>query len=309
VAYDGLTDGLPSTLSAAILRDLLRLELGFDGLLVTDALDMRALVDHHSIPDACMISISAGADVVMPLDRQPVALGALTAAIGAGAVPEARVTDALERIATLDARLNATDARRPSALPNADHLELARIVARRSLTLLEGHDLLPLDPGTSLAVIEFASRRPSPVEDEAPGTATVGAALGRHFNRVREVVVDGASDMAAGERAAFDAAAGAEFVILATRDAYLWPEEQALIGRLVMTDRPTMLIALRNPYDLQALPPTSAAAAAYADVPVTLDALADALAGRQGWPGVLPMQLDPHRSAEVPAGLAESRTS
>ena len=142
-----------------------------------------------------------------------------------------------------------------------------------------------------MAVVELASRRASPVEEGLPDTPTLGAALRRHLSRLREVVVDGATDFDAGERAALSAADDAEFLVLATRDAYLWPEERRLVADLVAGGRPVLLVALRNPYDLAVLPRTAAAAAAYADVPVTLEALADAVCGRAGWPGTLPIEL------------------
>jgi beta-N-acetylhexosaminidase len=296
VAYEGLTGRLPSTLAAPVLRDLLRAELGFRGLTVSDAMNMGALTDGRAIPGACVAAIAAGVDVVMPLDDQAETVAALEIAISSAELPAARVAEALARSAQLDARLRADPRAQPVALPDADHLELARTVAGRSLTLLFGSDLLPLDSATSVAVIEFASRRPSPVEEEAVPTASVGAALRRHLPRVREVIVDGRGDLPEGERAAIESAAldvagSAELVVLATRDAYLWPEEQRLIALICAGDRPTILIALRNPYDLARLPRTSAAAAVYADVPVTLEALADALTGRAGWPGTLQMDM------------------
>lgn len=301
VAYEGLTDRLPSTLSARVVRDLLRTELGFRGLTVSDAMNMGALTAGRAIPAACVASIAAGVDVVMPLEEQFATVAALEDASSAGDLPAARLAEALDRSARLDARLRAQPRPQPLALPNPDHLELARTVARQSLTLVEGGDLLPLSSTTSVAVIEFASRRPSPVEEEAAGpTASAGASVGRtlrrHLPRVQEVLVDGRSEVPAGDRAAAETAAvaaagSAEVVILATRDAYLWPEEQRLIERICAVGRPTMLVALRNPYDLARLPRTTAAAAVYADVPVTLEALADALTGRAGWPGKLPMDL------------------
>jgi beta-N-acetylhexosaminidase len=291
VAYEGLTRGQPSTLSAPVLNILLRQELGFGGLALGDAMNMGALAEGHAIPAACVRSVVAGIDAVMPIEQQHEALAALGQAISSGELPAARVDEALDRFARLDARLRAGPGGQPLALPNPEHLELARKVARQSLTLIEGADLLPLNPSTSVALIEFASRRPSPVEEDLAGTATLGAALQRHMPRVRDVRVDGRTDMQAAARAAIEAAAGAEFVILATRDAYLWPEEGELIARIAAGDQPTMLVALRNPYDLARVPRTNAAAAAYADVPVTLDALADALTGRSGWPGSLPLEL------------------
>jgi beta-N-acetylhexosaminidase len=294
VAYEGVTDGLPSTLAAPVMTTLLRDELGFTGLTITDALDMRAVADDHPVPAACVRAVAAGADVVMPLARQGESVAALADAIAGGELSAARVDDALRRQTELDRRLAqragaAGETRTP--LPNAEHLELAREVARRSLTLVRGADLLPLPPFAPLAVIEFASRRPSPVEEAVAGAPSLASSLAPYLPRLREVIVDSGSDAPAAGRAAVAAAAEADLVVLATRDAYLWPEERALISEIAAAGRPAMLIALRNPYDLAALPWTAGAAAAYADVPATLDALADALTGRAGWPGVLPMDI------------------
>lgn len=296
VAYEGLTHGLPSTLSGRIIGDLLRDELGFAGLVITDAMRMRALADSHAVPAACVQAVAAGADVVLPLDQQADTLAALAEAIRAGELPASRVDEALTRRRRLDARLAA--GRPPatpdpaSVLPNDDHVELASEVARRSLTLVRGQELLPLAESTAVAVVEFASRRPSLVEEAIAGSRTLGASLERRLPRLREVVVDAAADVPAAEQAALEAASTAEFVILATRDAYLWPEEQALIARILDGGRPTMLVALRNPYDVAAIPGITGAVAAYADVPATFEALADALTGHAGWPGHLPMSLD-----------------
>jgi beta-N-acetylhexosaminidase len=296
VAFEGLTDGLPSTLAAPIMKDLLRDELGFRGLLVTDAMGMRALAARHAIPEACVRSIAAGADTVMPIEQQDEVLRALAAAIESGVLPEQRVEEALARIAELDARLTrSVDSRAPrgdgAMLPDAAHSGLAGLVAQRSLTLVAGADLLPIAPSTSVAVIEFASRRASPVEELDSVAPTVAAALSAYLPRVREVIVRPGELAAASRLAAIEAAAAAELVILATRDAYVWPDECDLIARIAGSDRPTLLVALRNPYDLDALPRTTGAVAAYADVPQTLEALADALTGRAGWPGSLPIEL------------------
>jgi len=295
VAYEGLTDGLPSTLSAPVMRTLLRDELGFKGLTVTDAMSMRALAEGHPIPAACVRAVSAGADIVMPLERQRETVTALAEAIADGALSAARVDDALRRQAELDGRLMAgagATGRTRSPLPNTEHLELARGVARRSLTLIRGAELLPLRASTSVIVIEFASRRPSPVEEGLSSAPTLASSLRQYLPRLREVIVDSSTDATVAAQAAVEAAGAAEFVILATRDAYLWPEERALAAQISVVGKPTMLISLRNPYDLAALPSTTGAAAAYADVPATLDALADALTGRAGWPGSLPMDIE-----------------
>ncbi len=300
VAYEGVTDGLPSTLAAPVMQDLLRDELGFGGLLVTDAMGMRALADRHAIPEACVRAIAAGADTVMPIEHQHEVLDALEAAMASGELPERRVSEALARIGRLDARFGPHGSGAGKTLPgggerlmlpDAQHIELARLVARRSLTMVRGAELLPIPRSASVAVIEFASRRASPVEEASSVALTVAAALRAHLPRVREVII-GADEVATSHDMAMEVAAAAELVILATRDAYLWSEERELIARIAAGDRPTLLVALRNPHDLASLAQTTGAVAVYADVAQTLEALAEALTGRAGWPGRLPIDLD-----------------
>ncbi len=300
VAYEGVTDGLPSTLAAPVMQDLLRDELGFGGLLVTDAMGMRALADGHAIPEACVRAIAAGADTVMPIEHQHEVLDALEAAMASGELSERHVSEALARVVRLDARFGAHrsgDREAPpvpvdgSMLPDAEHIELARLVARRSLTMVRGADLLPIPRSTSVAVIEFASRRASPVEEITGPAPSLAAALRAHLPRVQEVIISAGQDNVGAHAAAIETAAAAELVILATRDAYLWSEERELIARIAAGDRPTLLVALRNPHDLDQLARTTGAVAAYADVRPTLEALADALAGLAGWPGRLPIDL------------------
>jgi beta-N-acetylhexosaminidase len=311
LVVDGLTDGLPASLSSRAMIDLLRRDLGFDGLVVTDALRMGALAD-HDLPAACVRAVAAGADVVMPLDDQPAALAALTRTADDVHLT-ARIEEALGRVFRLDQRLRGSMETRNQdlALPDPDHADLAGEVARRSLTLVSDGTCLPIPADASVAVIEFPSRRSSPVEELAPGDSvqrppSLADALRPHVPRTRDVQidVDGPGDAssegsARGREAALDAARSAELVVCATRDAYLWPSDRDLVADVVALGHPVILVALRNPYDLAILPATAERIAAYADVPATFEALADALTGRAGWPGLLPIDLD--------AALAEDR--
>ena len=293
-AYEGVTNGLPATMSPPILGKLLREELGFGGLLLTDAMVMRAVADDHGVAAASATAIVAGADVAMPLVEQGAALGALQSAVAEGRLTDERLTGAHRRLNELDAWLQAARPI-PVDLPRPEHAALALDAARRSLTLHSSGSLLPLARGTSVAVIDFATRRPSPIEEHEPdaGALTLALALESAGLRAREVRLSGEPAAAARERlAALEAAAAAEVVILATRDAYLFAEDRALIGEVVSGARSTILVALRNPYDLEVLPRTTEAIAAYADVPATLEALGGAIVGSQGFPGRLPMRID-----------------
>ena len=294
LAVDGLTDGLPASLSRAALVDLLRAELGFEGLVLTDALDMGAVADGFPVPEAAARAVAAGADAVMPIAHQPDALAALERDVRDGRIAPSRLGEALSRAEGLDARLQTkADPGAIHELGVAEHEELAAEVARRSLTRHRAGRTLPLRAGTSVAVIDFPTRRPSPVEEPgAAGGASLADALARRGVRVSETRLTGEPERAQEERrAAHAAAADAEALVLATRDAFLWPADVDLVGELAAAGPPVVLVALRNPYDLAALPVTDEAVAAYADVPASIAALGDALTGRGDWPGRLPARI------------------
>jgi len=293
-AYEGLTDGLPSSMSARVMVDLLRGELGFDGLIVTDAMVMRAIADDHGVADASARAIEAGADAAIPLVEQTDALDAFERALADGRLSAERLDAALRRADQLERRL-AGPGPTLAGLPDNDHAALALEIARRSLTLRSSGELLPLARGTSVAVIDFATRRPSPIEEGEPdgGGLTLSTALARAGMRAHEVRLSGqAASIAAEREGALAAAAAAEVVVLATRDSFLWAEDRRLVEEFARGLRPTILAALRNPYDLELLTGPREAIAAYADVPASLEALADAIAGGAGFPGRLPMRLD-----------------
>ena len=94
------TDGLPATLSSEMMG-ILRNDLGFDGIIITDAMNMGAIVDAYGSGESAVMAVQAGVDMVlMPANLQEAAK-ALTEAIKTGAISEERVEDALWRILSL----------------------------------------------------------------------------------------------------------------------------------------------------------------------------------------------------------------
>jgi len=102
----GLTGGQPATWSAAALTGLLRGELGFTGVIITDALEMRAVSDPHGVPEAAVRTVAAGADLLClgrDQDEQMylAVRGAIADAVSEGRLPSARLEEAGARVATL----------------------------------------------------------------------------------------------------------------------------------------------------------------------------------------------------------------
>ncbi len=92
---------VPSTLSPLILQEKLRGELGFDGVIVTDALEMGAITRQYTAAQACVLAIQAGADVLLCVKDYPVAFEAVLSAVERGEISEARLDASVRRILRL----------------------------------------------------------------------------------------------------------------------------------------------------------------------------------------------------------------
>ncbi|MEW6319778.1 MAG: beta-N-acetylhexosaminidase [Acidobacteriota bacterium] len=108
----------PATLSPAVVRDLLREELGFTGVILSDDLEMKAISARTAVPAAAVSAVTAGCDGVLicsgNVDLQAAALEALVRAVESGEIPRARADDALARLRRAKERFLAAERPRPS---------------------------------------------------------------------------------------------------------------------------------------------------------------------------------------------------
>ena len=137
VVFPQLDPGRPATLSPRILTDLLRGELGFTGVIVSDDLGMKAVADRYPIDELAVLAVAAGADVLLirePLERQSRAFEALVRAAEKDAHLRRRVTESAARVAALKAACRvgapAPRAMLPSLLGPPAHRALAGSFAR-----------------------------------------------------------------------------------------------------------------------------------------------------------------------------------
>ena len=94
----GDEDAIPSSLSKTMITDVLRNELGFQGVVITDALNMGAITDYYTSEEAAVMAIEAGADMLLMPEDFHAAYDALLAAVQDGTIPEERINESLERI-------------------------------------------------------------------------------------------------------------------------------------------------------------------------------------------------------------------
>lgn len=107
VLYQALDAQVPATLSPTIINTLLRGEYRFDGVVLTDDLEMHAIIDHYGIGDAGVRAFLAGCDILLickEMDREIAAMNAIVAAVKDGTITEARLDASLARITRLKQR-------------------------------------------------------------------------------------------------------------------------------------------------------------------------------------------------------------
>ncbi len=153
IAVPDLTGGkgTPSTLAPEVLTGLLREDMGFDGLIFTDAMDMFAIDRLHPRQEATVLAIEAGADVILMPPSPEAALEGIVTAVEEGRLSEERLNASVMRVLRakeglgihLTPMVAVEEVSRRVGIP--EHKAVAQEVADRSITLLKNEgDLLPL---------------------------------------------------------------------------------------------------------------------------------------------------------------------
>jgi len=234
-----LTGDLPASLSAAALTGLLRGELGFTGVIVCDALEMRAVSGPFGILEAAVLAVAAGTDLIcLGRDQdRPAYLAvrdALAAAVTAGRMPAARLEEAAGRVAEL--RAWAAAAAHPAAHSSADGVGLT--AARRAVRVAD-HPARPLSRPVLVEVVPPAS--------VVVGTVPWGLAAWVPADSVVRVAAGSAtSDLAAAADAGLAAAEGRPLVIV-VRDAHRHPGARDLVTRLLAARPDAVVVEMGLP--------------------------------------------------------------
>ena len=144
--------GIPATMSKTIVTNLLKDTLGFGGLVVSDAMEMHALLNNFGLQEAVVRSVEAGIDLVIvpPLGTEDDALDALVQAARNGRLFGDRIAASVRKIWSVKQWLKLDESRSvdlaqiPQTIGTPDHWDVAQKIARASITLLKNENVLPL---------------------------------------------------------------------------------------------------------------------------------------------------------------------
>jgi beta-N-acetylhexosaminidase len=263
IVYPALDADHPATMSRAILHDLLRTQWGYDGVIITDGMDMHAIAHRYGAGEAAVNALVAGADMVMAIGSratQEETITAIAAAIADGRLP---LDDVHARLTRLDRLAHAHPAAAvPYATEDADRALMAH-AWRRALTA-RGHPRRPA-PGTKVRLVARQDVVSDGVSEAGVPAGAIAAMLGRLFDVDLVTFADAE---------AFDWHAlpdDGRFTILASTSRRRYgPHARA-------TWNPDLHLALWNPY--QALDFAAPALMTYGFAPPALDAVQAWLAG------------------------------
>ena len=263
VLVPSLDPDSPATMSRPILKDVLRDELGFGGVLFSDCVEMAALgeADASLAPRA----LAAGVDCILishRLDLAEASIEAIVDAVDAGTLSFERLTEGAERMRTLRASI-------PSQGPQIDRADVGREIAHKAVTVIRGD--IRLEVREPVTVISFEQSEP----------ASLSSALRKrgHKSEIMRVSLEPRADELELLEMVIGGMPGRQIVIVMRR-AHLYPGQAAAIQRLLQAAPRAMLISAREPFDVPLFEHAENLACIYGDTEVSIEGLADVMTGR-----------------------------
>jgi beta-N-acetylhexosaminidase len=288
--------GDPATLSYPILTGILREQLGYDGVVVTDSLGMAGVREKYGDDRVPVLALKAGADQLLNPPLLDVACRGVLDAVASGELTEERIEVSLNRILALKFRKGlfrdpfVTHEGVDRAVGTRAHLAAADRVTDHGITLLaNGSGLLPFPRRSHRQVLVVGADPAAPSGTGGPPTTVLARALTGLGHPAQALSTGTAPDQALIDQAVA-AARGKDAVVVATYNVTTAaPEQIALVSALVATGVPVVHVAVRNPYDIACLPPVAASLATYGWTDVSMRAVARAVSGRTAPAGRLPV--------------------
>jgi beta-N-acetylhexosaminidase len=254
---------IPASLSYNIITKLLKEKLGFKGLIITDALDMKAVTKFYSNSEACIKAFKAGNDILLMPPSIRDGITAIYEAVKKGEITESRLNESVRKILSakkwlkLERSQFLNNKNIPKRIRIEEHYHLSKIIAEKSVTVLKLNDsLIPLDSAkhTKAFLVNITNRKviSDPLFNEV---------YKRNFSMYSSIMLNSTSENA-DYQFALDIAKDCEKIIIAS---YFYirsgVNENALSGiqlnflkKLLAMKKQVIFISFENPYILSNFP-------------------------------------------------------
>ena len=292
---------LPATLSPSIVQGLLREQLDFKGVILSDCMEMRAISDTFGTERAAVMALQAGIDLVLvshEFKRQRASIEAIQAAIQSHELNAQAVRQAAERVLKLKARYLSwndivTSTTVPAIIGCEEHIKLQSETYELSTTLVRNDEaLLPLhlDSGERIVVLSPQRNLKSMVEDRSFSDELLVDILQQFHLRVELMPVP--PDLLEDDFVMLlQTTRESDIFVLATVHAHRDVQQAELVRCLISSGRHIIVIAIHNPYDLQAFPQLSTYLCTYEYSQPALVAAVQVMFGEKHAKGNLPVSI------------------
>ncbi len=296
-ALDGINPP-PATLSYRVITDLLRQEMGFNGVVVSDAFDMGAIRQGDALGEEAITAVQAGIDLLLltsdPSDQLRI-YDSLIKAYHLGKIRADSLQASISRINALKDWISTYfQAPSPGIIRSPEHLRVADEIAERSITLVKDRDRqlpLQLTPEQRIAVISPEPQDLTPADSSSYVKLALAAEVQAHHPNTLGFTTSLAPEKHQRE-SLIASLEHCDLIIAGTINAFSNPQQAALIQELFETNLPVIVIAMRLPYDLEAFPQISTYLCTYGILPPSMKAVAKALFGKIPIQGKLPVSVN-----------------
>ncbi|MEO8398329.1 MAG: glycoside hydrolase family 3 N-terminal domain-containing protein [Ignavibacteriaceae bacterium] len=310
--------GLPATLSKPIITDLLKEEMGFKGLVVTDAMNMSAITNYYSVAEATVMSVKAGIDMVLMPPDEEIAINSIYQAVENNEISIDRINESVRKILSAKrwAKIEETkisDVEKLSSIIGQEsHLRLSKEIAEKSITLVKNDKkIIPIDPVKiyRTACISITDG----IGDESD--RIFEKQIEEKFGNVQKIFLNKKSSRKDYQRA-YEIAKNSSLILLPSFvrvKAYegtvkLSESNTEFVKKVLKLRKPSVVISFGNPYLLSLFPEASTYLCAYGDPPVSQTAMAEAIIGENKIQGKLPVTI-PNTEFKIGDGIkVESST-
>jgi beta-N-acetylhexosaminidase len=282
--------GVPATLSKPIITGILRGELGYDGVVITDALTMQGVRDGFGDDRIPVLALKAGVDqLLMPAPgKLDLEYNAVLNAVRSGELTEDRIDQSVHRVLQLKMSRGLftpknvfVDESQVSSLVGTDaHQQRAQEITDTTVTLVKDDaNTLPLTKGAQKILVTGASVTP----DLAARISARGPAATAYNT--------GTAPNDATIAAAVAQAQASDQVVVATNKAWASAGQQELVKQLLATDKPVVVVAVRDPYDIAYFTDAPTYLATYSTTAISVESLTRVLFGEVQPAGLLPVSI------------------
>jgi len=300
VVFPGIPgETLPGTLSKRLLTDLLKVEMGFSGPVITDDMEMGAIAKYYPQDEACFQSFMAGGDIILichTKELQVRTIELFKKKLASGELPRVRLEDACERILRMKSRFeNHTASKTGAAIDFERNAKDSLEISERSITLVsEGNGALAALKAAGfkkLCVFEPKFSAITQVEDVEERSALFSMLEAEYKNaevthtifpvKIEDAEVDKIANEASGDLA-----------VIVTYNGHLFRKQIALANKLVEKFPCAVIVAVRNPYDLALVNDKACRIATYGFRKNNMVSLFKLLTGKLAPVGKLPVSFE-----------------